>query len=133
MKERVTNINVGFNWENSYANLPKIFFEKQESSEVPLPKIVIINYNLAKSLGLNTNVLKSKDGIEILSGNKIPKKAIPLAQAYAGHQFGHFNMLGDGRALLIGEHITPKGERADIQLKVLVELYIHEVEMERLH
>ena len=68
-------------------------------------------------LGLNIDALQSNEGIEILSGNKIPEGSIPLAQAYAGHQFGHFTLLGDGRALLLGEHITTKGERVDIQLK----------------
>ncbi len=53
----------------------------------------------------------------MLAGNQIPEGASPLAQAYAGHQFGHFTMLGDGRAVLLGEQITPLGERVDIQLK----------------
>ncbi|MDZ5010925.1 hypothetical protein GNF77_18920, partial [Clostridium perfringens] len=61
--------------------------------------------------------LQSNEGLEIFAGNKIPEGSMPLAQAYAGHQFGHFTMLGDGRAVLIGEHITPNGERVDIQLK----------------
>ena len=72
---------------------------------------------MAKSLGLNIDKLKESNGISILSGNKSIKEGAFIAQAYAGHQFGHFTMLGDGRALLIGEHLTPKGERVDIQLK----------------
>ena len=72
---------------------------------------------LATSLGLNVQALQSEDGVAVLAGNKIPEGALPLAQAYAGHQFGHFTMLGDGRALLLGEQITPLGERVDIQLK----------------
>lgn len=68
-------------------------------------------------MGLNAQVLQSADGVEILAGNKTPEEAIPISQAYAGHQFGHFTMLGDGRAILLGEHITPQGERFDIQLK----------------
>ena len=67
--------------------------------------------------GLNANELKGEEGVAILAGNQVPEGASPLAQAYAGHQFGHLNMLGDGRAILIGEQITPSGERFDIQLK----------------
>ena len=69
------------------------------------------------TLGLNVNALQSEEGIAVLAGNMIPKDATPLAQAYAGHQFGHFNMLGDGRAVLLGEQISPQGVRVDIQLK----------------
>ena len=72
---------------------------------------------MATSLGLNVQALQSDDGVAVLAGNQIPEGALPLAQAYAGHQFGHFTMLGDGRALLLGEQITPLGERVDIQLK----------------
>ena len=81
------------------------------------PKLIILNDPLATSLGLNVQALQSNDGVAVLAGNQIPEGALPLAQAYAGHQFGHFNMLGDGRALLLGEQITPLGERVDIQLK----------------
>jgi uncharacterized protein YdiU (UPF0061 family) len=66
---------------------------------------------------LNVQSLQSNDGVAVLAGNQIPEGALPLAQAYAGHQFGYFNMLGDGRALLLGEQIIPKGTRVDIQLK----------------
>ena len=117
MNERQVIIETGLNLENSYAELPKIFFTKQSPSHVPSPKLVVLNYPLITSLGLNAQALQSTDGVDILAGNKIPERAIPLAQAYAGHQFGHFTMLGDGRAVLIGEHITPLGERFDIQLK----------------
>ncbi len=105
------------NLENSYASLPEIFFTRQSPSHVPSPKLAVLNYPLITSLGLNAKVLQSADGVDILAGNKTLERSIPLAQAYAGHQFGHFTMLGDGRALLIGEHITPQGERFDIQLK----------------
>ncbi|WP_461612041.1 protein adenylyltransferase SelO [Clostridium sp. Marseille-QA1073] len=121
MKEREvvieTETETGLNLDNSYAHLPEIFFTRQSPSQVPSPKLVALNYSLITSLGLNAKGLQSTDGVDILAGNKIPEGAIPLAQAYAGHQFGHFTMLGDGRALLIGEHITPLGERFDIQLK----------------
>lgn len=108
---------MGWNLDNSYARLPKGFFSKTNPTPVCSPKLVIFNNKLVASLGLNVQALQSEEGIEIFAGNKIPEDALPLAQAYAGHQFGHFNMLGDGRAVLLGEHILPKGERMDIQLK----------------
>lgn len=117
MKEEKETIGIGFNFENTYVNLPEMFFTKKGPSHVKAPNLVKLNNSLAKELGLNIDALQSNEGIEILSGNKIPEGSIPLAQAYAGHQFGHFTLLGDGRALLLGEHITPKGERFDIQLK----------------
>ncbi|MBI6871780.1 protein adenylyltransferase SelO [Clostridium aciditolerans] len=110
-------IETGWNLDNSYARLPKSFFTRQNPTPVPSPKLIIFNDSLATSLGLNFLALKSDDGTEVFAGNKIPDGALPLAQAYAGHQFGHFTMLGDGRAVLLGEQITPKGERFDIQLK----------------
>ncbi|WP_044642816.1 protein adenylyltransferase SelO [Risungbinella massiliensis] len=107
----------GWNFDNSYAQLPKSFFTSHSPTPVRSPKLVILNHPLATSLGLNVQELQSKDGVAVLAGNRIPEGAMPLAQAYAGHQFGHFTMLGDGRALLIGEQITPNGDRFDIQLK----------------
>lgn len=110
-------LNIGWNLDNSYASLPKKFFTRANPHSVSSPKLIILNHPLAKSLGLNVNELQSEEGIAVLAGNQIPEGALPLAQAYAGHQFGHFTMLGDGRAILLGEHISPKGERVDIQLK----------------
>ncbi|HHT51534.1 MAG TPA: YdiU family protein [Eubacteriaceae bacterium] len=110
-------IDMGWNFDNSFASLPKVFYSKTKPTPVPTPKLVILNKSLAKNLGLDIEGLESAEGVEILVGNKIIKGALPLAQAYAGHQFGHFTMLGDGRAILLGEHITPKGDRLDIQLK----------------
>jgi serine/tyrosine/threonine adenylyltransferase len=107
----------GWNFDNSYARLPKLFFSSQNTNPVRSPKLIILNDTLATSLGLNGETLQSEDGIAVVAGNLIPNGASPLAQAYAGHQFGHFTMLGDGRALLLGEQITPLGERFDIQLK----------------
>jgi uncharacterized protein YdiU (UPF0061 family) len=110
-------IDTGWNLDNSYARLPESFFTSQNPIPVRSPKLIILNDQLATSLGLNVEAIRSKDGIAVLAGNRIPEGALPLAQAYAGHQFGHFNMLGDGRALLLGEQITPLGGRVDIQLK----------------
>ena len=117
MSEKNTILKTGWNLDNSYARLPSAFYTTQNLNPVRSPKIVILNDFLATSLGLNAEVLKSQDGIEVLAGNRIPEGALPLAQAYAGHQFGNFTMLGDGRALLLGEQITPLGKRFDIQLK----------------
>ncbi len=113
-KER---IEIGWKLDNSYARLPKIFFSNLDPVPVHSPKLIIFNDSLATSLGLNGEALKSKYGVEVLAGNKIPQGALPIAEAYAGHQFGYFTMLGDGRALLLGEQMTPLDERVDIQLK----------------
>lgn len=110
-------IETGWNFDNSYARLPKSFFTRLNPTAVRSPKLIILNHSLATSLGLNVQALQSEDGVEVLAGNRIPEGALPLAQAYAGHQFGHFTMLGDGRAVLLGEQITPLGKRVDIQLK----------------
>lgn len=107
----------GWNLENSYLELPEIFYSKMRLNPVSEPRLILLNDSLASSLGLNTEELKSKSGIDTLAGNNIPKGSIPLSQAYGGHQFGHFTMLGDGRAILLGEQIDPKGNRFDIQLK----------------
>jgi serine/tyrosine/threonine adenylyltransferase len=117
MTKENTLIEAGWNLESSYASLPKMFFTSQSPVPVRSPELVILNHPLAESLGLNVQALQSDDGVAVLAGNQVPKGAMPLAQAYAGHQFGHFTMLGDGRAVLIGEQITPLGERFDIQLK----------------
>ncbi|WKU22297.1 YdiU family protein [Priestia megaterium] len=107
----------GWNLRNSYAELPNIFFTPLDPNPVSSPKIVKFNDSLAASLGLQKEQLQSQEGVSILAGNSVPKGAFPLAQAYGGHQFGHFNMLGDGRAMLIGEQVTPSGEKVDLQLK----------------
>ncbi len=117
MINRKEIIETGWNLDSSYADLPKIFFTSLNPKAVESPKLIILNNTLATSLGLNVHALESKDGVAVLGGNKVPEGALPLAQAYAGHQFGHFALLGDGRAILLGEQITPQGKRVDIQLK----------------
>ncbi|QQZ11606.1 protein adenylyltransferase SelO [Heyndrickxia vini] len=112
-----TNKEFGWNFDNSYTRLPKLFFSPTDPTPVQSPKLIILNEQIGKSLGLNVKELQSDDGVVILAGNRIPDGASPIAQAYAGHQFGHFTMLGDGRAVLLGEQITPQGERVDVQLK----------------
>ena len=108
---------IGWKFDNSYTQLPDVFYTLQNPKPVSEPKLAVFNSQLAKQLGLDSAALKSGEGIAELAGNKIPEGATPLAQAYAGHQFGHFTMLGDGRAILLGEQITPQGKRVDIQLK----------------
>ncbi|MFC5468052.1 YdiU family protein [Cohnella suwonensis] len=107
----------GWRFDNSYARLPEVFYTKQAPAPVSSPRLVVLNEPLAISLGLNAETLRSEEGVETFAGNRIPEGADPLAQAYAGHQFGHFNRLGDGRALLLGEQLTPSDERFDIHLK----------------
>ncbi|AFH63198.1 protein adenylyltransferase SelO [Paenibacillus caseinilyticus] len=117
MTENHAIIESGWNFDNSYARLPEAFFSEQGPSAVRSPELVMLNRSLAVSLGLNPEALQSAEGAEIFAGSRVPDGARPLAQAYCGHQFGHFTMLGDGRALLLGEQITPGGKRVDIQLK----------------
>jgi len=107
----------GWRFENSYARLPEALFVRQNPTPVRAPKIVVFNVPLAQMLGLNPDALRSAEGAAVLAGNTIPEGAEPLAQAYAGHQFGSATMLGDGRAILLGEQVTPIGERFDIQYK----------------
>ena len=107
----------GWDFDNSYARLPKLFFSEVKPTAAEVPELVIFNEALAKLLGLDAEKLASEEGAEIFAGNEIPEGTNPLAQAYAGHQFGYFTMLGDGRAILLGEQITPDGKRFDIQLK----------------
>lgn len=117
----MTNCNAvnqaGFRFDNSYEKLPNHFYTKLLPTKVCEPQLKILNESLAVALGLDVAALRSESAVEMFAGNFIPKGAEPLAQAYAGHQFGHFNMLGDGRAILLGEHMTPDGKRVDIQLK----------------
>ena len=107
----------GWNFDNSYLKLPDLFHQQLAPVPVRTPELIIFNHALAEHLGLNAQQLNSAHGAEIFAGNRLPPGAAPLAQAYAGHQFGGFTMLGDGRAILLGEQITPSGERFDIQLK----------------
>ncbi|RCX17742.1 uncharacterized protein YdiU (UPF0061 family) [Fontibacillus phaseoli] len=115
MMHKITE--AGWNFDNSYATLPDSFFAELPPTPVRDPKLAKLNHSLAESMGLDIQVLQSEDGVAVLAGNEVPEGALPLAQAYAGHQFGYFTMLGDGRAILLGEQITPSDERVDIQLK----------------
>ncbi len=107
----------GWRFDHSYTQLPEVFYSKANPVAVREPGLAIFNHELARSLGLDADILESSEGAAIFAGNAIPDGASPIAQAYAGHQFGHFTMLGDGRAILLGEHLAPDGCRFDIQLK----------------
>ncbi|MFP8781516.1 protein adenylyltransferase SelO [Planococcus plakortidis] len=107
----------GWKLQNSYAGLPKTLYAPMEANPVASPKLVIANKELAKTLGLDPGQLDSPETLQVFAGNRFPEGSFPLAQAYAGHQFGQFTMLGDGRAILIGEQQTPDGRILDIQLK----------------
>jgi len=114
---RQNHPDAGWRFDNSYARLPAAFYVRMNPVPVSTPKLVIFNAKLAQLLGLNPDALADDEGTAVFSGNNIPEGAEPLAQAYAGHQFGYFTMLGDGRAILLGEQVTPQGERFDIQYK----------------
>ena len=109
--------NFGFSFDTTYTTLPKQFFSESEISKVPDPKTVIFNKELADNMGLDFSGCSDLDKANLFSGNQLPLGATPFSQAYAGHQFGYFTMLGDGRAHLWGEHIIPSGTRLDIQFK----------------
>ncbi len=117
MSEHEERVEAGWKLDNSYSRLPQTFFSKQSPTAVPNPELAVLNEPLAVELGLKVRELRAENGVAVLAGNRIPEGAVPLAQAYAGHQFGYFTMLGDGRALLLGEQIAPSGKRMDIQLK----------------
>jgi uncharacterized protein YdiU (UPF0061 family) len=107
----------GWRLEHTYAELPSLFYSEVRPTPVAAPQLVVFNDALAAELGLNAEALNTADGARLFAGNALPEGARPIAQAYAGHQFGHFTALGDGRAILLGEQITPAGQRRDIQLK----------------
>ena len=110
----------GFNFDNTYTNLPHHLFSVADPVKLPthsLKKIVIINNELASSVGLDFSSLDNEEQADLFSGQQIPIESTPFSQAYAGHQFGHFTILGDGRAHILGEHLSPDGKRYDIQFK----------------
>ena len=105
-------------FDNSYARLPQGFYTRTAPTPVRDPKLIALNRPLADRLGLDADWLAGPEGVQMLAGNALPDGAEPIAQAYAGHQFGGFSpQLGDGRAVLLGEVVAPDGARFDIQLK----------------
>mgnify|MGYP001447319837 FL=1 len=108
---------IGWHFDNTYSKLSKTFKEEIKPKPVQDPKIIILNQELAADLNLDFSKVDNKDLAKLFSGNSLPEGANTIAQAYAGHQFGHFTMLGDGRAVLLGEHLVNKNKRFDIQFK----------------
>src|SRR4029450_152454 len=101
----------GWRLEHTYTGVPQLFYSDAESTPVRDPRLVVFNESLAAALGLDAEALTSAEGARVFAGNALPPGARPIAQGYAGHQFGHFTALGDGRAILLGEQITPAGGR----------------------
>lgn len=111
-----SSVHIAF--ENTYARLPERFYSRLNPTPVAAPRLIQLNAELARHLGLDPEALSSREGVEILAGNRVAHGSEPLAIAYAGHQFGHFvPQLGDGRAILLGEVVARDGVRYDIQLK----------------
>jgi uncharacterized protein YdiU (UPF0061 family) len=108
---------IGWHFNNTYSKLPDTFSEKINPIPVTSPELVILNERLASELDLNFSRISTDELSKIFSGNLLPIGSNSIAQAYAGHQFGHFTMLGDGRAVLIGEHINKSNKKYDIQFK----------------
>ena len=117
MKNNVSLSDSGWNLQSNYTQISDKLFSELKPDEVTNPRTVIVNNELAKMLGLNLKGISEKDLSNLFSGNQLPNGAKPFAQAYAGHQFGQFTILGDGRAHIVGEQVTPEGEIFDIQYK----------------
>ena len=109
--------NVNWNFDNSYSRLSDAFKEHIDPVAVKKPELILINEDLAKELNLDFTKIDNDELAALFTGNILPEGSNAIAQAYAGRQFGHFTMLGDGRAVLIGEHVTNNNKRYDIQFK----------------
>ena len=108
---------IGWHFDNSYSKLPNTMLSKLSPVPVKAPKLAILNHSLSKELGLNFSNTSDENLASMFAGNLLPEGSDTIAQAYAGHQFGYFTMLGDGRAIVIGEHISKNNKRFDIQFK----------------
>ena len=109
---------LSINFDNSFSSLPTDFYSRTLPEKMPNLELIRLNEPLCELLDLSPEDMTSKEGIKFLGGEKILKSSVPIAQAYAGHQFGNFvPSLGDGRAILLGELIGLDGIRRDIQLK----------------
>src|SRR5438067_5684332 len=107
----------GWRFDNTYAQLPDALFAPARPAAVREPRVSVLNHRLAGERGLDLGALPPEAAAALFAGQDLPAGSRPIAQAYAGHQFGGFTMLGDGRAILLGEHRTPSGSLVDIQLK----------------
>ena len=118
MNKSISHIDkIGWHFDNTYSRLPKVMSSQLNPIPVKNPKLTIFNHGFSKELGLDFSSLNNNQIASIFSGNLLPKESKCIAQAYAGHQFGYFTMLGDGRAILIGEHLSKNNKRFDIQFK----------------
>src|SRR3954447_2488107 len=108
---------VGWRFDNTYARLPDVLFDPANPVAVREPRVAILNHRLADELGLDLGAIPPEAAAALFAGQDLPVGSRPIAQAYAGHQYGGFTMLGDGRAILLGEHRTPSGRLVDIQFK----------------
>jgi serine/tyrosine/threonine adenylyltransferase len=108
---------VGWRFDNTYARLPDVLFDTASPVAVREPRVAILNHGLAGELGLDLGAIPPGAAAALFAGQELPIGSWPIAQAYAGHQYGGFTTLGDGRAILLGEHRTPSGRLLDIQLK----------------
>jgi len=111
------NNKIGWRFDNTYSKLPSSMLAKLSPTPVKAPELVVLNHSLSKVLGLDFSSVSDKNLASIFSGNLLPEGSDTISQAYAGHQFGHFTMLGDGRAIIIGEHLSKNNKRFDIQFK----------------
>jgi len=111
------NNKIGWRFDNTYSKLPGSMLTKLTPTPVRAPELIILNDSLSKELGLDFTDLSDKNLSSLFSGNLLPEGSDAIAQAYAGHQFGHFTLLGDGRAIVIGEHLSKNNKRFDIQFK----------------
>ena len=111
------NSKIGWRFDNTYLKLPSSMLTKLTPTPVKAPELVILNHSLSKDLGLDFSNISDKNLAPIFSGNQLPEGSDTIAQAYAGHQFGHFTLLGDGRAIVMGEHLSKNNKRFDIQFK----------------
>ena len=111
------NNKIGWRFDNTYSKLPGNMLTRLAPTPVKAPELVIVNYSLSKDLGLDFSNISNENLASIFSGNLLPEGSDTIAQAYAGHQFGHFTLLGDGRAIVLGEHLSKNNKRFDIQFK----------------
>ena len=125
--------NINWNFDNTYSKLPEPFREIINPVKVKNPKLILLNESLAKDLNLDFSEISQSELSAIFTGNELPKNSNSIAQAYAGHQFGHFTMLGDGRAVLIGEHLSKIIIDTIFNLKAQEKLLFQEMEMEEPH
>ena len=118
MKKSHSHIDkIGWRFDNTYTKLSDTMLSRLTPIPVKAPEVVVFNHSLSKEMGLDFSNTNNEDLALIFSGNLLPEGSDTIAQAYAGHQFGHFTMLGDGRAIVIGEHLSKNNKRFDIQFK----------------